>query len=119
MNSQALILLCLLSSCLSLPTPGENVIELSVEGVDEASMNLKTFNTNGYNSYSSNYVSYPTFSSNYGSYPSSNYVSYPTYTSNNSRNSCLDRYISGCLWRLCGPGCREKNGNCPGTWTRL
>merc|ERR1719435_550642 len=78
MNSQVLILLCLLSSCLSLPYPGENVIEISVEGVDEASMNPKTFNTNGYNSFSSNYVSSPTFSSNYGSYPSSNYGSYPS-----------------------------------------
>ena len=24
----------------------------------------------------------------------------------------------GACWRLCGPQCVEKQGNCPGTWSR-
>ena len=25
--------------------------------------------------------------------------------------------LSGACWRLCGPECAEKQGNCPGTWS--
>ena len=31
--------------------------------------------------------------------------------------SCLERSVSGQCWRLCGPRCKERKGNCPGTWS--
>jgi len=32
--------------------------------------------------------------------------------------TCIERVFSGACWRLCGPDCEAKGGNCPGQWTR-
>ena len=92
---------------------------------------LKTCSTSGYTyglPSSSGYSYYPnsgygtSYGTGYGTgsnlgYSSGYNTGYSVNPSYNS-NTCLIRYLSGSCWRLCGPFCRERGGNCPGTWTR-